>query len=75
MAQAVHYWPSMKTTTTNLLAKLARFHNDANAATAVEYAVMLALIVGVAIVAITSVGSEAEGFWDNNANELDSALN
>lgn len=64
----------MKTSIKNTIAKVTRFHKDTDAATAVEYAIMLALIAGVAIVAIITVGSEAEGFWSSNADELDSAL-
>ena len=64
----------MNTSIRNTIAKVTRFHKNTDAATAVEYAIMLALIAGVAIVAIISVGSEAEGFWDNNADELDAAL-
>lgn len=75
LAHALQYLSSMNKSIKNLLSKITRFHKEPEAATAVEYAIMLALIVAVAFVAIVSVGAEAEGFWNNNSTELDSALN
>jgi pilus assembly protein Flp/PilA len=43
---------------------LARFYKDDEAATAVEYAVMLALILMVVFSAIASVGTKTSGLWD-----------
>ncbi len=43
--------------------------------TAVEYAVMLSLIIAVCLAAIVSVGSETSAFMDSNASQLDSAIN
>lgn len=43
------------------------------AATAVEYAVMLALIVGTCIVAIQALGNGSSGLWGNNKSQLDAA--
>ena len=51
-----------------------RFIVDEDGPTAVEYAIMLALIIAVSIIAIGSVGSQAEQLFDNNANELDDVL-
>lgn len=45
--------------------QLWRLLRDDDAATAVEYAVMLALIIGVVITAIGSVGSQTGGMWGN----------
>jgi pilus assembly protein Flp/PilA len=39
--------------------------------TAVEYAVMLAMILLSIIAAIGSVGAEAGGIWGNNQRQLD----
>jgi pilus assembly protein Flp/PilA len=42
-------------------------------ATAVEYAVMLALIIVVAVVAIRSLGTNTSSLWGNNGSNLDIA--
>jgi pilus assembly protein Flp/PilA len=43
---------------------VTRFLADEGGPTAVEYAVMLALIIGTALVSIFTVGSEASQVWD-----------
>jgi pilus assembly protein Flp/PilA len=50
-----------------LLASVRRFINDENGPTAVEYAVMLALIVVVCITAITTLGNNANSTFSNVA--------
>lgn len=40
------------------------------AATAVEYAVLLAMIIAVVIVAIGGVGSQAGGYWGNIRDQI-----
>jgi pilus assembly protein Flp/PilA len=42
--------------------------------TAVEYAVMLALIILMCITAITTVGGQTFNYWDNNKNKIDAAM-
>jgi pilus assembly protein Flp/PilA len=42
-------------------------------ATAVEYAVLLALILVVLISAITAVGNSTSGAWQNNVNQISAA--
>jgi pilus assembly protein Flp/PilA len=49
------------------LDKASRFLRDEDGPTAVEYAVMLALIIVVCIVAISTLGSNAEGTFANVA--------
>jgi pilus assembly protein Flp/PilA len=49
------------------MAKAARFLRDEDGPTAVEYAVMLALIVVVCIGAITTLGSNANNTFSNVA--------
>jgi pilus assembly protein Flp/PilA len=49
------------------IAKVARFLRDEDGPTAVEYAVMLALIIVVCIAAITSLGSNANNTFSNVA--------
>jgi pilus assembly protein Flp/PilA len=49
------------------MARAARFLRDEDGPTAVEYAVMLALIVVVCIAAITSLGSSANNTFSNVA--------
>jgi pilus assembly protein Flp/PilA len=43
----------------------ARFLNNDEAATAVEYAVMLAMILLVTISAIATLGTKTSGLWGN----------
>ncbi len=50
--------------------KLARFFTSEDGPTAVEYAVMLALIVVVCLGAITSVGRRSSTTFTNVANQL-----
>jgi pilus assembly protein Flp/PilA len=49
------------------LARMKRFLADENGPTAVEYAVMLALIIVVCIVAITALGTNAHNTFSNVA--------
>ena len=48
-----------------LLAKVERFVRAEDGPTAVEYAVMLALIIVVCITAISTLGSNANGVFSN----------
>jgi len=48
-----------------VLAGLGRFLRDEDGPTAVEYAVMLALIIAVCFTAISSVGSSANNVFSN----------
>lgn len=57
-----------------LKSKIMRLITDEEAATAVEYAVMLMLIVGVCITAIQLVGGEAGAVWDSNGEEIGDAI-
>jgi pilus assembly protein Flp/PilA len=53
----MHHW----------LGKVARFLRDEDGPTAVEYAVMLALIIVVCIAAITNLGTNASNTFSNVA--------
>jgi pilus assembly protein Flp/PilA len=55
------------------MAWLRRFLHEEDGPTAVEYAVMLALIIVVCIVAIGSLGSNASSLWGSNESNLDIA--
>ena len=55
--------------------RLTHLLRDESAATAVEYAVMLALIMVVCIGAISYFGSTAGGSWVDTSNQLDAAMN
>ncbi len=55
--------------------KIQRFLRSEDGPTAVEYAVMLALIVGMMITAIMYVGFEAQEVSDDVVTGLDEALN
>jgi pilus assembly protein Flp/PilA len=52
------------------MSHLFQFLHDDEAATAVEYAVMLALILVSIMAAISSVGTQTNGMWENNVSEL-----
>lgn len=54
----------------NFACKLERFLKSEDGPTAVEYAVMLALIVVVCLTAITSIGTKANTTFQNVANQL-----
>jgi len=56
----------------NLLNKVCRFLKSEDGPTAVEYAVMLALIVIVCLVSITAIGTNANATFDNVAQVLSS---
>jgi len=54
---------------------LLRFLLDESGPTAVEYAVMLALIIGSCLASISYFGSEAGGSFVDTSNKLDTAMN
>lgn len=58
-----------------LLRKIVKLFKDDVAATTVEYAVMLMLIIGMCITAIQLVGGPVQGFWANSRDKIDSAVN
>jgi pilus assembly protein Flp/PilA len=51
-----------------------RFLRDETGATAVEYAVMLALIIGVCVTAIGFFGSSAGGSWQDTSSRIGAAM-
>lgn len=53
--------------------RVLAFLRNEEGATAVEYAVLLALILVVLIASITSFGSSTGGMWGNIHSELDGA--
>jgi pilus assembly protein Flp/PilA len=54
--------------------KFKRLLLDESGATAVEYAVMLALIIGVCVGAIGLFGSTASGSWQDTSGKLGTAM-
>jgi pilus assembly protein Flp/PilA len=54
----------------SLAKKVQRFLVSEDGPTAVEYAVMLALIIIVCLTAITSIGTNANATFDNVAGQL-----
>ena len=54
----------------SIVRKIQRFLKSEDGPTAVEYAVMLALIIIVCLVAITSVGTKASTTFSNVASSL-----
>lgn len=57
-----------------MLRRLRRFLRNDDAATAVEYAVMLSLIAGVCIASVMTMSNAAATSFDTSANELASAM-
>jgi pilus assembly protein Flp/PilA len=57
----------------SMRAKLYQFLHDDSGPTAVEYAMILALILVVLISAITAVGNSTVGVWTNDVNQITSA--
>ena len=56
------------------LLKIYAFHSSDSGATSVEYAVMLALVIGLCIVAIGLVGTEHFEVWSDNSGKIGNAL-
>jgi pilus assembly protein Flp/PilA len=57
-----------------MLLYFRRFLADESGPTAVEYAVLLALILVVLIGAITSVGNSTSGVWSSDVNQIRNAV-
>jgi pilus assembly protein Flp/PilA len=53
-----------------LFGQVRKFLKSEDGPTAVEYAVMLALIIVVCLTAIQAIGTNAKGTFDNVANQL-----
>ncbi len=58
-----------------IIQRIKSFFAEDVAATSVEYAVMLMLIIGMCITAIQLVGGPVKGFWSNNQNQIEKAVN
>jgi pilus assembly protein Flp/PilA len=54
---------------------LWRFLQEEDGPTAVEYAVMLAMIIGTCIAAIMVLGGEAGGSWQDSSDKIDLYMN
>ncbi len=54
----------------NIQRKVIAFLNDDNGPTAVEYAVMVALIIVVSIAAITTLGTKVSSTFSNTATRI-----
>ena len=70
-----HSTTSFSLTSKTAMTKLRRFLLESDGATAVEYAVMLALIIMACLGAITSVGQQTAALWGSNETGLLSAFN
>ena len=57
-----------------MLNHLLRLYRDDQAATAVEYAVLLVLILVAVISAINAVGDSTQGKWASDASQIESAI-
>jgi pilus assembly protein Flp/PilA len=56
-----------------ILASIHRFLQADDAATAAEYAVLLALILLALISAVTAVGNSTSGLWQSDVNRVSAA--
>ena len=56
-----------------MLSQVLQLCREDQAATAVEYAVLLALILVVIISAINALGNSAHGLWANDASQIEAA--
>ena len=57
-----------------IIQKMKRFFTETEAATTVEYAVILMLIAGACITTIQLVGGSNSAFWEHNKDQVKSAL-
>ena len=53
---------------------IRNFLVDESGPTAVEYAMMLALVLVTLVTAINSVGNSASGVWTKDVNKINSAI-
>lgn len=58
-----------------IVIQIGRFLRSEDAATAAEYAVLLALILLVVISAITAVGNSTLGLWQSDVTQITNASN
>lgn len=58
----------------SILARIRRFWFDESGPTAVEYGVMLALIILVCFTAIQAVGNQVSSSFNNSKDEIESAF-
>ena len=59
----------------NIKSYFKNFHQQESAATSVEYAIMIGLIIVVCIAGITSVGGETLETWNSNSDQISDAMN
>jgi Flp pilus assembly pilin Flp len=60
---------------TQLIAKTQTFLAGESGTTSVEYAVMLALIIGICFAAITLLGGQTNNMWSDNSVQIQAATN
>jgi Flp pilus assembly pilin Flp len=60
---------------TQLIAKTQTFLAGESGTTSVEYAVMLALIIGICFAAIRAVGGQSGNMWSDNSAKIQAATN
>ena len=57
-----------------LIKQVQKFLKDSDAATSVEYAVMLMLIFAVCYIAIDFLGGESGSLWGSNSQQIEAAM-
>lgn len=51
-----------------------RFHRDEEAATTIEYCVMMFFIITTCIVGISALGNSNNGLWGRNSSQLEAHM-
>lgn len=57
-----------------MLQRLAGLLRDEDGPTAAEYAMLLALLVAVVIMAVQALGNTSSGIWSNDTNKITTAI-
>jgi|SaaInlStandDraft_1057018.scaffolds.fasta_scaffold08883_2 pilus assembly protein Flp/PilA len=68
----IHFWKS-PVKRQHKQSKIINFLRDESGPSSVEYAVMLALILAICIVALKSLGDNQVGMWGGTYDKLDAA--
>ncbi|QDS86687.1 hypothetical protein EC9_08600 [Rosistilla ulvae] len=57
-----------------MISKIVAFHRDEDGPTTVEYAIMLAMILGVCILSVQALSDKTRDSFDQSAAAIDAAL-
>ncbi|QDV66905.1 hypothetical protein Poly24_05940 [Rosistilla carotiformis] len=57
-----------------IISKIAAFHSEEEGPTTVEYAIMLAMILGVCILSVQALSNKTRDSFDQSASAIEAAL-